>query len=180
MVSVTDPEQDLARAARQGDRRALDELIRRLYRPIVALASRFVGGREAAEDVAQETFARVVSRIGAYDPTRKFSSWAFAIAANLCRDRARHEQAGPLAEAVEAPDLSVEAPPEAPVIRVEDADRVRQALERLPFEQKIVLVLHFQQDLSSQEIAEALDLSVNAVRLRLFRGLGTLRTSVKE
>jgi RNA polymerase sigma-70 factor, ECF subfamily len=180
MVGVTDSEQDLALAARDGDRRALDELIRRLYRPVVALASRFVRGRDAAEDVAQEAFARMVSHIREYDPARKFSSWAFAIAANLCRDRIRHDQTMQFAEAKEASDLSVDTPPEVPVIRMEDADRVQRALERLPFEQKIVLVLHFQHERSPQEIAESLDLSVNAVRLRLFRGLQSLRTSVKE
>src|SRR5215831_4719778 len=106
MASATDLEQDLARAAREGDRRALDELIRRLYRPVVSLASRFVRGRDVAEDVAQETFARVVSRISEYDPARRFSSWAFAIAANLCRDRARREQAAPFSEGGEASDVS--------------------------------------------------------------------------
>ena len=169
-------EQDIVRAAQSGDRTALDQLTRRLYKPVLSLAGRLLRPGDAQE-IAQETFARVVKHLGEFDPDRKFAAWVFTIAANLCRDRHRRSRK---TRPIEESTVSIDLPPESNAIRMENRDRVNRAVDRLPFDMKVVVVMHFQQDLPLPEIAEALDVSVNTVRIRLYRALKALRGEVKE
>jgi RNA polymerase sigma-70 factor, ECF subfamily len=180
MSPVAEIETELARAARLGNRQALEELTGRLYQPVCALAMRFFPRPDEAADIAQETFARISLRIADYDPRQRFASWVFSIAANLCRDRYRREQTVRFCEWSESTDVSIDAPPEDRAIRLEDEQIVNRAVDSLPFDLRMVVLLHFQQDMAASEIAESLGVSVNAVRIRLYRALGALRKSVKE
>jgi RNA polymerase sigma-70 factor (ECF subfamily) len=166
LVDVTD--QDLLRA---GDTAGL---VRRYYGPVYGLARRLLGNGADARDAVQETFARAIAHLGDFDRRASFRTWLFAIAANHVRDLLRRCKQLPLdADAEETvPDLSL---PDAPILRREDRERILAAVDRLPFEWKIVVTLQFQQDLSYREIAETLGVSINAVRIRLFRALVALR-----
>jgi RNA polymerase sigma-70 factor (ECF subfamily) len=166
LVERTD--QDLLSA---GD---IPALVRRHYGPVYGLARRLLGSDTDARDVAQETFARAIGHLREFDRRRSFRTWVFAIAANHVRDLLRRRRQLPLDAGTEesVPDLSL---PDAPMAREEDRDRLLAAIDRLPFEWKVVVTLHFQQDLAAPEIAEALGVSVNAVRIRLYRALGALR-----
>lgn len=179
-MTVAEVEQELTRAACRGSRQALEELTRRLFKPVCALASRLLPRSDQVDDVAQETFARVAAHISTFDSDRRFSAWVFTIAANLCRDRARRDRKIRFAEPGDTVDISIEAPPETNVIRRENGGKVCRALEQLPFELKAVVVLHFQHDLTVTDIADSLGITANAVRIRLFRALATLRQIVKE
>jgi RNA polymerase sigma-70 factor (ECF subfamily) len=92
MLAMTEIERELAYAARTGDREALEELTRRLYRPVCALAARLLDRMDDAREIARETFARVACRIAEWQPDKPFSAWVFTIAANLCRDRHRRSR----------------------------------------------------------------------------------------
>jgi RNA polymerase sigma factor (sigma-70 family) len=165
MADATD--EDFLRA---GDTAALAE---RHYGPVQGLARRLLGGGADARDAAQETFARAFAHLRDYDPRRSFRNWLFAILANHVRDLLRRRRQLPLETAEESfPDLTL---PEAPILRREDRDRLLAAIDRLPFEWKIVVTLKVQQDLSGPEIADTLGISVNAVRIRLYRALAVLR-----
>jgi len=165
MADATDD--DLLRA---GDTTAL---ARRHYGPVYSLARRLLGNDLDARDAAQETFARAIAHLREFDRRRSFRNWIFAIVANHIRDLLRRRRQVPLDGAEESlPDLSL---PESPVIRREDRDRVLAAVDRLPFEWKIIVTLKVQQDLSPLEIADTLGISVNAVRIRLYRALAALR-----
>lgn len=166
IVDVTDGE-----LLRAGDTPALT---RRHYGPVYGLARRLLGNDAAARDAAQETFARAFAHLREFDPRRSFRTWIFAILAHHVRDLLRRRRPLPLDAAAEEslPDLTL---PETPVIRREDRDRLLAALDRLPFDWKIVVTLKTQQDLSGAEIAEMLGISVNAVRIRLYRALAALR-----
>lgn len=156
---------------RAGDAAAL---FRRHYGPVYTLVRRLLGSDADARDAAQETFARAFAHLAAFDPRRSFRGWIFAIAANHVRDLLRRRKQLPLDAALEEslPDLSL---PESPVLWREDRDRILAAVDRLPFDWKIVIVLGFQQDLTPSETAEALGITVNAVRIRTFRALAALR-----
>jgi len=180
MALMTEAEQELAAAARQGDRAALDELIGRLYRPVCALALRLLGRTEDPREVAQETFARVARHIQEFDPARSFSAWVFTIAANLCRTRIRRAPGSKAFELAEASGLEVDVPPEGKVLHLEDHERAHRALDELPFDLKVVVLMHFQQDLPLGEIARTLGVSRNAVGIRLYRALKFLRQRLKE
>ncbi len=156
---------------RSGDTAAL---LRRYYGPVYGLVRRLLRDEGDARDATQETFVRAIAHLRSYDPRRPFRVWIFAIAANHVRDLLRKRRQLPLDADAEdrAPHLEV---PEEPVFRREDRDRLLRAVDRLPFDWKEVVVLRFQQELPPSEIADALGISVNAVRIRLYRALDALR-----
>ena len=176
---MAETESDLALAARSGNRAALNELIQRLYKPICALAFRLLGRREDPREIAQETFSRVARHIHEYEPGKRFSAWVFAIAANLCRNRVRARDPKALEAAPEA-ELGIDLPPDRRALHLENRDRVNDALDSLPEDLRLVVVLHLQQDVPLADVADALGISRNAVGIRLFRALKILRQRLKE
>jgi len=165
-VELTD--EDLLRA---GDTAGL---VRRYYGPVYGLTRRLLGNGPDARDAAQETFARAIAHLGAFDRRASFRTWLFAIAANHVRDLLRRKKQLPL-DPVTEESLPALTLPETLLFRREDRDRALAAVDRLPFDLKIVVTLSFQQDLSYREIAETLGVTINAVRIRLFRALSLLR-----
>ena len=155
------------------DPRDTPGLIRRYYGPVLSLVRRLVGDADA-RDAAQETFARAIARLRDYDPSRPFRVWIFAIAANHVRDLLRRKRAAPLDPELEAdlPDLSI---PEDPALIAEDRAALMGAVDRLPPDLRVVVLLHFQQDLPPREVADVLGITPNAARIRLYRALRALR-----
>ncbi len=151
-----------------------DALVRRYYGPVFALARRLLGNVADARDAAQETFARAFAHLREFEPDRSFRAWIFSIAANHVRDLLRRRRQVPLEPGFEEslPDL---APPDAGLLRGENREKVLAAVDRLPFDLKVVVALVFQHDLPYAEVAAALSITVNAVRIRLYRALGALR-----
>lgn len=149
-------------------------LVRRYYGPVFGLARRLLGSAAAARDAAQETFARAIAHLGDFNPASSFRAWLFAIAANHARDVLRRKRQLPLDPAVEEelPDLAI---PDDRLLRDENRERLSAAINRLPFDLRIVVTLHFHQELPFAEIAQTLELSVNAIRIRLYRALHALR-----
>jgi RNA polymerase sigma-70 factor, ECF subfamily len=145
-------------------------LIRRYYGPVLGLARRLLGSAEA-RDVAQETFARAFARIRDYDPSQPFRVWLFAIAANHVRDLLRRKRAAPLDPDVEdeIPDLSL------PPLNAEDRGALLAAVDALSPDLRVVVLLHFQQDLPPRDVAQVLGITPNAARIRLYRALRFLR-----
>lgn len=166
LLETTDEE-----LVRAGDKAAL---IRRYYGPVFGLARRLLGGADGARDAAQETFARAIAHLGDFQPGRSFRAWIFSIAANLIRDLHRRRHPAPLDPGIEE-TIPEFAPPDARMLREENRERLAAAVERLPLDLKTVVALHFQEDLPPAEIAEALGITPNAVRIRLYRALAALR-----
>jgi RNA polymerase sigma-70 factor, ECF subfamily len=110
-------DQDVVRLAALGHESAYRELIRRYERPVFSLIYRMVRDRELAEDLAQETFIKVLNAIDSYRPEYKFSSWIFKIANNAAIDQLRRRSLDTLsldgsphaesAEAIEATTLQI-------------------------------------------------------------------------
>ena len=164
----------LASRATDGDREAFARLFERYQRPIQALARRMGCGEDRSRDLAQDVFVRVLDRVGRFDPSRRFSSWIFRVAANLIRNdleaRGRWRTEG---ISDEPEDLAPR--PEIAVVTDEEARRVREALTRVPEALRLVLLLYFQEERSHDEIGEILDITPNHARVRLFRGLRRLQ-----
>ncbi len=160
---------------RGGDTAAL---VRRYYGPVYGLARRLLRHPGEARDAAQETFARAIAHLREFDPSRSFRAWIFAIAANHVRDLLRRRKQVALDPEVERelPDL---APPDARLLREENREKLAAAVDRLPFDLKIAVALHFQQELTCPEVAAALGVTVNSVRMRLYRALIALREDLR-
>jgi RNA polymerase sigma factor (sigma-70 family) len=128
-----------------------------------------VRDRAAAEDITVEAFWRIYKARGRFDPSREFGPWARRIASNLALDHLRMRTP----EVQLSDDLSGDPPD--PGLQRELAEQIRGALARLPVSLRAVTFLALIEDRPYDEIAEALGLSANAVKLRVFRAIRLLR-----
>lgn len=172
-------------AARGGDRKAFSQLVEAYSRPVFNLTYRMLGDAQEAEDAAQETFLRAWSRMDQYDVEHKFSTWLFSIANHYCIDRLRKRRTvqvsidgNPVLE-----NLHDDSPlPESTSLRREQTAEVQKLMASLEPEYRTPLVLRYWEDLSYEEIAAVLELTVPAVKSRLFRARQRMATliSAKE
>lgn len=170
-------EQAMWRVRMQADHHAFAVLVDRWRDRIGALCARMTGNPHTAEDLAQETFARIFEKRTDYDPSRRFSTWLWRIALNLCYDelrRARRRQETALAEDdSERVQLEIIDPatPRARLQQREEAELVRQALLQLPEIYRTVLVLRHYENLKLREIAEVLEIPEGTVNSRMAEAL---------
>ena len=151
-----------------GDDAALAELLGRWQRPLFHFIDRQTGGRDV-EDLHQETWLRAVRAADRFNPRRRFSTWLFQIALNLCRDwrrRAPPVSIGTVADDVPAPgDERTEARLDA-----------RRLLAALPDAQREVVILRYCHDLSEDDVAVILGCPPGTVKSRLHHAMATLKS----
>ena len=174
-ASLPDADSALMLRVREGDERALAELIDKWKTPLVNFFYRSLGSYGQAEDLAQMTFVRIYRSASRYEPKAKFSTYLFHIARRLLINEYRHRQRKPL-ETVDPAELPAVCDDTAgrDVSEIEEA--FNQALANLPEKHATALLLLKQQELSYEEIAEMMDASVGAVKTWIFRA----RTQLKE
>ncbi len=158
--------------ARRGDKAAFSRLVEAYQRPVYNLTFRMLGDAHEAEDAAQETFLRAYARLRQYDSEHKFSTWLFSIANHYCIDRLRRRRAtlvsiddNPVLENLEGDELR----PEPAAVVQEQRVEVQRLLFQLEPEYRQPLILRYWEEYSYEEIADALGLTVAAVKSRLFR-----------
>lgn len=160
-----------------GDAAAYRELMGRHLRGVTAFANRLLGNRADAEDVCQETFARLWGKADSFRPQAKVSTWLYRIAHNLCIDRLRRRRWSSSAE-VEA--LPAAGRPSQHLGQKQLAESVQAALLELPARQRSAVTLSHYQGMSHVEIGSVLGVSVRAVESLLARGRRHLRKSLAE
>jgi len=175
----------IARGLRERDMQLLADLVERCQHRLVRYLLYLTGRREYAEDLAQETWVRVLQRGSQYNGRQRFDPWLFAIARNLAIDYLRKKR-----KAVQTilPDdrdeillVSSSGPsPFEAAARSEDAIRLAGQLHILPPLYREALLLRFQEDLSLPEIAQVLGSPVTTVTSRIYRGLAALRSAFEE
>jgi len=181
--------EELMSRFQRGDDGAFDEIVLRYQEPAVSFAYRAIGDRERAEDLAQEAFIRVYNARERYQPTASFTTWLFTIVNRLCMNeiRSRRREARAIREPWERRAASASDPP-IPWLpdrgpgtphdvaeREERARVVREAILALPPNQRNAVLLRRYEDLSFEEIARVLGLSVMAVKSLLVRARDNLR-----
>lgn len=171
-----------------GDAFAFEQLMQRYHGRLVRILRHVAGSDESAEDLAQDVFLRVFRARANYQPTAKFSTWLFHIAHNIAsnaiRDRKRrkevqvHGTTGSQSAILTLDQMAMASSGMMPVRRldkVERAEMVRLAVESLSERQRMALLLSKFEGLSYQEIAEAMELSVQAVKSLLSRARVNLK-----
>ncbi len=169
---MNEQEQHWLERARAGDQAAFGLLVEMYQRPIFTLTYRMLGHVTEAEDAAQETFLRAYARLHQYDPQRKFSTWIFSIAHYHCIDRLRKRRVQIIGIDESPVIFSLEsetARPEENVLAAEQAEEVQALVNQLEPDYRTPLILRYWNDCSYQEIAEIMNISVAAVKSRLFR-----------
>ena len=183
---------DLVQLALQGRDLGARELIRRYERPIFSLVLRMVGDREAAEELAQDTFIKALNRLDTYRTELKFSSWLFRIANNAAIDHLRRRAPETVsldgdrrAESLEAAaegaiQLADEGP--SPLEALEASElgaTIAEAIAQLRPAYRACVQLRFIEDQSYEEIAVALDLPIGTVKTHLHRAKLELQTLLR-
>ena len=187
------PDADVVVLAQQGRDAAFRELIRRYERPVFSLVFRMVRDRETAEDLAQDTFIKVLNHIDRYKPEFKFSSWLFKIANNVAIDHLRRRQldtisidgsphAASAAEA-EATSLDLAARQETALEEMEARElggSIEKAIARLRPEYRSCIMLRHVEGRSYEEIAATLDLPLGTVKTYIHRARNELRQALQH
>ena len=179
---------DLVRRCLAGDQRAYRDLVRRYQRPVFSVVMRVVRRAEDAEDLTQETFVRMFRALERYDTERPFTAWLFTIASRLAIDHLRRRRIQTVSLTVgeagssEEHTLDVEDPglkPDEITSNAEEEKHASHLIDSLPEHYRIVVLLRHQQDLSYDEIAEALNLPLGTVKARIHRARALLRDRIE-
>ena len=169
-----------------GDISSFNTLVWRWEKPIYNFVYRFLGDAEISKDVSQKVFIRLYKNLGKLKDRSKFSSWIYQIAANLCRDelksikRKRSLSIESISESHNdlAGDLNYQ--PDEEVNQLQLRSLIQEALQSIPEEQRIVIIMKEYQGLKFVEIAEALGEPLNTVKSRMYYGLNALRKVFKR
>jgi RNA polymerase sigma-70 factor (ECF subfamily) len=198
---MSDPDQRLMRRFQKGDESAFEVLLHKFQAPVLSLVRRYLGSRSpGVDDVAQEVFLRVYRSKHTYEPKAKVGTWIYRITVNTCLNEIRRlraeknrrlvgftalfgdasqggaEGGGDSAGSAFA-DPAGETPPER-LGAAEVAARVRAAIDRLPEQQRLAVVLSRYHGLPYEDVAAAMETSVPAVKSLLMRARENLKADL--
>jgi len=189
-MDILPPTEELMARIGKGDEDAFEILVNRHQTSILNLTYRFIGDRTQAKDLAQEVFIRVWQGAKTYEPKARFTTWIYRITANLCFNElksARRKRWFSFSRSDEVGEQTLEETladnrPSAEDLLLEK-ERSRQisgALQSLPENQRMALILSRYDDLSYQEIAQVIGCSVPAVESLLVRAKRGLQEKFKN
>ena len=172
----------------QGDEQAFTKLVQSWYRRIFNFNYKYFFDYDLAMEVTQKTFIAAYSNIGKLKNTNSFSGWLYAIAVNYCReeDRRHHKKWAVSFNSLKKKETDFESPglhshhenrydPEVCFQKEELSTILMKALAQIPAEQKVVLIMKEYEGLKFREIADALRISENTAKSRLYYGLKALK-----
>ena len=173
----------------KGDQNAFAEIVELYQHQLYQICYRMLNNKHEAEDIAQEAFMRAYVNLHTFDQQRKFSTWLYRIATNLCIDRIRKKKPDYHldAEVRGAEGLNMYSSiasddqlPEEELMRMEVQERVQYEISRLPDKYRAAIVLKYIEELPLAEISEILDLPLGTVKTRIHRGREALRKQLSN
>jgi RNA polymerase sigma-70 factor (ECF subfamily) len=175
---------ELIRQAQQGDLSSFDVLVRRYQRKIYFVAYRMVKNHDAADDVAQETFINAYGAIKSFKAGHSLYTWLYRICMNLAINHLKRSRfvvpESQFEERISPLEREAATPNPAEDFASRELERkIEQAIDSLPPKHKAVLVLRVYEDLSYEQIAQTLRISVGTVMSRLFRARARLQEMLK-
>jgi len=171
-------ESEIIKLIQMGDRNSYALLVDRYKGAIFNLAYRMTGNYQDANDVAQEAFVRAYENLKRFDRKRRFFPWLYTIALNLIRNHLKKNRPF-LVETPEAfsQDQGQDGKdsPEQAVVKQQEMDRLAFCLQKLPLDLREAVVLRYYQELPFEDIAQIMDISLSAAKMRVYRGLKVFR-----
>lgn len=172
------PDEDLVRRAQGGDLSAYDELVRRHQRRIYGTIYHMTANRDDADDLTQETFIKAFQMLDTFRGNSAFYTWLHRIAVNrtlnFLKQRSQHAEMSLNdldAQAEQDPDLVAlisDKTPRRELTLAELQRKLNEAIQKLSYKHRLVVILHDVQGLPHEEIAKIMDCNVATVRTRLF------------
>lgn len=178
------PDEDLMIAIGKGDKRAFDEIYKRYASPLLGYFTRMLWkDREKAEDFVHDIFAKLVRKPELFDPSRKFKTWVYSVANNMCKNEYKKQEvrkntSNGLDSSYAVSDNSANVLKD--VQEGQFRERFQECLDALDKKHSEVFRLRHIDGLSIKEIAEILDISDGTVKSRLFYATKYLAKSLKE
>jgi RNA polymerase sigma-70 factor (ECF subfamily) len=182
-AAIPDDLSSLVQAAREGDRLAFDEIVRRTYVDTYTLAVRLTASEEDARDVVQEAYLRAWKGIRRFRGDAQFSTWMYRITANTAAtvtSKRRRQRTVHLDDVADPVETEIAAHPELATENSELMDQLSAALGELAPRLRSSVILKDVYGLSHEAIAEELGISVTAAKVRLHRGRKKLRDLLYE
>jgi RNA polymerase sigma-70 factor (ECF subfamily) len=168
-LSLPQPDLAILRKAQRGDERAFAIIVRMYETPVYNYVLRLTNGEKSlAEDLTQEVFLRVFQGLPRFSLRCKFTTWLFQVTKNRVLDELRAKERRPLAP-VCIDDVAPLEALELPAERVEEIDLLWRAIEGLPVDLKMALLLRDVVGLSYNEIGDSLEITLATVKWRIFK-----------
>lgn len=174
--------EEAVRLIQSRDQKSLDEALALLQGTVYSFSMKVCGQREDAEDTMQEVLVKSVPNLPKFDNPRALMVWLYKVAKNRCLMSRRRSKFAPkeplsLEEEELMPDRkelrqlsgNPDGTPETSLIRRESAKRLREAIQKLPPEYRLILVLHDMEELGDADIADITGLRLGTIRVRLHR-----------
>ena len=174
---------ELVKKSQLGDKSAFEELVKRHQELVISLSFKLTGNRELANDVAQEAFIRAWKAIGKFRGDSTFGTWIYRITVNTAwtlRKKAKKHYSLNIEDTQEPVVVDEKKDPELVAINSDLSLVLRKALNQIPLEQRIIVELKNIEGRSHKEIADYLDISVTAAKVRLHRAHQKLRNILEE
>ena len=174
---------ELVRKSQLGDKAAFEQLVIRHQDLVFSLAYKLTGNREMANDVAQEAFIRAWKAIEKFRGDSTFSTWIYRITVNTAwtlRKKAEKHNTLNIDDTYEPIVIDEKKDPELVAINSDLSSVLINALDKIPIEQRIIVELKNIEGRSHKEIADYLDISVTAAKVRLHRAHQKLRQILEE
>ena len=190
-VFSTQTDEALMGRVARGRADAFEVLVDRHANSVTTFCYTFCRDRDQADDLAQEVFLRVFRNAKSYKPVAKFTTWLYRVAANLCINEAKKAKLrktvsldGPMDSDPDATRIvekmaTGDPGPLTEAERREAGKLIEQAIQALPEDQRVTLILVERQSLPYKDIAEILDVTVSAVKMRVKRARENLREALK-
>ena len=159
-----------------GDEEAFADIVRQHQAMVFSIAWHFLGDRSLAEDLAQEVFLECHRNLAEIRSAAHLTNWLRRVTVHRCIDQSRRKSVRGEIALDPAADFAAEDAPADPFL----AERLREAIARLPETQRAIVVLRYQEDLEPAEIAALLDMPLNTVKGTLHRGLAALRGKLER
>ena len=168
---------ELVRGIKDGDRGALELLVRRWYPRVYGYIFKLIGHEQDAYDLTQDVFIAMMQSIGSYAPWKKFGSWLFTIAHNKCMDYFRMRR-----RVVQTEDAMLDRTDPSPLLEdmAEVSTAISAALEKLPAAQREAVILHYFHQFTAKEIAQMTHTPLPTVKSRLRAARDTLSNELRE
>ena len=180
-------DEDIIRLILKGDSQLYSILIDRYSSKVMSTAYSYTHNQEEARDLVQEILIKAYHSLRSFKLDAKFSTWLYRIAVNSCIDwtRKKKTKASMLALSIEECNIlesltDADDNPEEALLRQENKDAVRNAVDSLPEIYKTVLILYYFEELQVQEISNILDCPKKTIETRLFRARGILKNVLKR
>jgi RNA polymerase sigma-70 factor (ECF subfamily) len=167
-LPLPQPDPAILRKAQKGDERAFAIILRMYETPVYNYVLRLTGDKIFAEDLTQEVFLRVFQGLPRFSLRCKFTTWLFQVTKNRVLDELRAKERRPMAP-VNLDDVPPLEVVDQPVERVETIDALWRAIEALPVDLKMALLLRDVVGLSYNEIADSLEITLATVKWRIFK-----------